>query len=213
MNQSKTYPMFPLGLVLFPGETLNLHIFEPRYKALINECDRNKDTLFGIPPYFVDKPMTHGTLVKLNKIVNRYPDGRMDIVVESFGLFEIEDFYMTLDDKPYPGATVRLVEIDQSSDLLINIQLVDKLNQLYKLMNIKNIKVSQPEEFKTYQVVHKVGYTLDQELELLTFTQEIEKAIYMLNHLEILIEQAALLEEIRKRAELNGHFQHIDSML
>lgn len=213
MNQSETYPMFPLGLVLFPGEILNLHIFEPRYKALINECDRNKDTLFGIPPYFVDKQMTHGSLVKLNEIVNRYPDGRMDVVVEALGLFEIEDFFMKLEDKPYPGASVCPTEIDQSSDLLINIQIVDKLNQLYTLMNIKNVKVSQPEEFKTYQVVHKVGYTLDQELELLTFTQEIEKAIYMLNHLEILVEQAARMEEIRKRAELNGHFQHIDSIL
>ncbi|MEO1628994.1 MAG: LON peptidase substrate-binding domain-containing protein, partial [Bacteroidota bacterium] len=46
-------PLFPLKLVVYPGEQLNLHIFEPRYKQLIRECEQNKVT-FGIPAFIND---------------------------------------------------------------------------------------------------------------------------------------------------------------
>ena len=213
MNEFEMLPMFPLGIVVFPGELLNLHIFEPRYKALINECDNNKEMSFGIPPYFVDRQMVLGTEVKLHKIANRYPDGRMDIVVEAIGLFRIDSFHLLLNDKPYPGAYISRIEIDQSSDIVVNIQLVKKLEKLYHLMKITNVKVESPENFKTYQLAHKVGYTLDQELELLEITEETEKALFMLNHLDHLIEHATKMENIRKKAEMNGHFQHIDSII
>ena len=46
--------LFPLSLVVFPGEELRLHIFEPRYKQLIHDCTTDNIT-FGIPPYFEGK--------------------------------------------------------------------------------------------------------------------------------------------------------------
>ena len=39
-------PIFPLAIVVFPGEKLNLHIFEPRYKQLITECHEQKKTFW-----------------------------------------------------------------------------------------------------------------------------------------------------------------------
>ena len=39
-------PIFPLGIVVYPGEELNLHIFEPRYKQLIKECYEAKKTVW-----------------------------------------------------------------------------------------------------------------------------------------------------------------------
>ena len=54
-------PLFPLRLVAFPGEDLNLHIFEPRYKELIQECDE-KGITFGLPPFIDDKMQTFGTV-------------------------------------------------------------------------------------------------------------------------------------------------------
>jgi len=52
-------PLFPLSLVVFPGEYLNLHIFELRYRQLINECDEEGMT-FGIPPAFENKLASFG---------------------------------------------------------------------------------------------------------------------------------------------------------
>jgi Lon protease-like protein len=57
-------PIFPLALVVFPGEALNLHIFEPRYKELVNECHAGGKP-FGIPAVIENKVSELGTLVEI----------------------------------------------------------------------------------------------------------------------------------------------------
>ena len=56
-----TIPMFPLGMLLLPGETKMLHIFEERYKQLVSDCLANQ-AHFGIP-YSSNKFLT-SSLVK-----------------------------------------------------------------------------------------------------------------------------------------------------
>ncbi len=55
-------PIFPLNVVLYPGEILNLHIFEPRYKELVKECSGNNKS-FGIPAVINGQVAEFGTLV------------------------------------------------------------------------------------------------------------------------------------------------------
>ena len=50
----KTISLFPLNLIVYPGEDLNLHVFEPRYRELINECLEEETTL-GIPAFIKNK--------------------------------------------------------------------------------------------------------------------------------------------------------------
>jgi len=71
-------PIFPLALVVYPGEELNLHIFEPRYKQLIAECFEMKKN-FGIPSVINDKMADLGTLVEIKEIVKTEENGEMDI--------------------------------------------------------------------------------------------------------------------------------------
>ena len=71
-------PFFPLQSIFFPGETVPLHIFEPRYKQLIADCRANAIT-FGIP-VFINNVMEYGTEVQLVEVVNTYEGGEMDIV-------------------------------------------------------------------------------------------------------------------------------------
>ncbi len=71
-------PIFPLGIVVYPGESLNLHIFEPRYKQLINECHLEGKN-FGIPSVFKNKLNEFGTLVKITELVGVTDNGEMDI--------------------------------------------------------------------------------------------------------------------------------------
>jgi Lon protease-like protein len=68
-------PIFPLGIVVYPGEDLNLHIFEPRYKQLINECFAEKKP-FGIPTVLKNGLSERGTIVEVKEIVEVYPDGK-----------------------------------------------------------------------------------------------------------------------------------------
>ena len=64
-------PLFPLKLVVYPGEQLNLHIFEPRYKQLIREAEHN-GTTFGIPAFIEENVMDIGTEIKLLSIEKRH---------------------------------------------------------------------------------------------------------------------------------------------
>ena len=93
--------LFPLSLVVFPGEELRLHIFEPRYKQLIHDCTTENIT-FGIPPYFEGKDLRYGTELEVTEIVKKYDDGKMDIKAKGIGWFEIDEFYKVLFGKLYP---------------------------------------------------------------------------------------------------------------
>ena len=98
-------PIFPLSIVVYPGEQLNLHIFEPRYKQLIEDCFAAKKN-FGIPAVLDNKVSEMGTLVQVTEISNRYPDGKMDIKTEGLKTFKILEIVKDIPDKLYSGAIV-----------------------------------------------------------------------------------------------------------
>ena len=81
-------PIFPLNIVVYPGEQLNLHVFEERYKQLINESFKTQKP-FGIPSVFNNNVSEIGTLVKVTEIVQVYEDGKMDIRTEGISVFRV----------------------------------------------------------------------------------------------------------------------------
>jgi ATP-dependent Lon protease len=85
-------PLFPLNVVLFPGEELPLHIFEPRYRRMAREC------LDGRSPFgmllAMDDGVTHvGCTAEILEVVKRYPDGRMDIITVGRDPFRIVELF------------------------------------------------------------------------------------------------------------------------
>ncbi len=86
-----TIPMFPLNLVLFPGETTKLYIFEDRYRQLIDDCMENEAS-FGIPYLEKGKMQQYGCEVKINRILKTYENGGMDVLVEGTSVFKIITF-------------------------------------------------------------------------------------------------------------------------
>lgn len=86
-------PLFPLNAVLFPGTTLPLHIFEPRYREMVGRCLEHDET-FGIALLLEGDEAGHpGTPHRIGTEAaiiasRRYPDGRYDIVVEGRRRFE-----------------------------------------------------------------------------------------------------------------------------
>jgi uncharacterized protein len=69
-------PIFPLGIVVYPGENLNLHIFEPRYKQLINESAATQKP-FGIPTVIGNKMQEYGSMVTVAEITKLYDNGEI----------------------------------------------------------------------------------------------------------------------------------------
>ncbi len=83
-------PLFPLGLVLLPHMELPLHIFEERYKIMINTCLEN-DQAFGIVFFDGTVIQNIGCSAEIKSVVRRYDDGRMDILTRGEGRFVIKD--------------------------------------------------------------------------------------------------------------------------
>ena len=105
-------PIFPLGIVVYPGEKLHLHIFEPRYKQLIKECkDSNKP--FGIPAVINNRLQEIGTLVEILDIIQTYDNGEMDIKTQGLKVFRILEVIKSIPEKLYSGAIVNYPDNDR----------------------------------------------------------------------------------------------------
>ncbi|MEO1628993.1 MAG: LON peptidase substrate-binding domain-containing protein [Bacteroidota bacterium] len=194
--------------MVYPGEQLNLHIFEPRYKQLIRECEQNKVT-FGIPAFINDKVMDMGTELRLRKIVKRHENGEMDIKTEGIGLFRIRNFYKTAPNKLYAGADIARLENEYTSDSLLNEKILDYMKDLFRILKIDKELPDGPTAFNVYDIAHQVGLSLDQEYELLCLTTEYDRQAFVTEHLRRLLPVVQEMERLRKKVQLNGHFKNI----
>lgn len=200
-------PIFPLEIVVFPGEKLNLHIFEDRYKQLINECWAAQKP-FGIPTVIDKKIAETGTFVHIEKIVKQYDDGRMDITTRGGGLFRILELVPSIPDKLYGGAIASFLENTESPIPHIMKKLLPALRELHRLLEVEK-KLDDEENLTSYQVAHHAGLSLQQEYELLTLLREDQRLEYLKRHLAQVVPVIATMEDLKKRIQLNGHFREL----
>ncbi|MEE9373821.1 MAG: LON peptidase substrate-binding domain-containing protein [Saprospiraceae bacterium] len=205
----QVYPLFPLQIVVFPHEDLNLHIFEPRYIELIGDCKEN-GLKFGIPTFRKGYKLDYGTLVELTKIEKTYPDGRMDIRTKGIEVLRVKKYLNKIPEKLYPGGELALIKMDVEADEDKCERIRDLLMELYSFMNIKvKPKALEKDIFYSTEVAHKAGFNFNQEYHFLQLFTEYERQEYLLDHLQTLIPVAKNMEEMRKKIQLNGHFKDI----
>ncbi len=204
-------PIFPLGIVVYPGEQLNLHIFEPRYKQLINECYETQKP-FGIPSVINDKINEMGTAVQVKEISKVYEDGKMDIKTEGLQVFRMLEMINTLPDKLYSGAIVSYPDNDDKGNRALMQGIVNGIRELHKLLNIEK-KFPKPEaELWSYDVAHHAGMSLQEEYELLELLQELQRQEYLKRHLKKVIPVLAEMETLKEKVKLNGHFKNLKGL-
>ena len=104
-------PLFPLGIVVLPGETRFLHIFEQRYKNLFEDIEKS-DGIFGIP--FIRSGSIDGTgsYVKIEKVLARYPNGELDIAVKGIDIFNTIEYIDEHPERLYPYGNLELLHRD-----------------------------------------------------------------------------------------------------
>jgi ATP-dependent Lon protease len=200
-------PLFPLRLVVFPDEKLNLHIFDPKYLTMIDDCIRNGET-FGIPAYIDNTVMKVGTEMKVLEVVNEYESGERDIKTVAVGLFEIDSIH----DK----ATKFNCEIGKINPyFLINDQddmevrrLVDKVNVLFRSLNVKEVIASQIMKPVSFSLGHVLGLSLKQEYELLCYKKESDRIKYLTQYIDGIMPEEKVKEIIMRKINLNGHFKN-----
>jgi uncharacterized protein len=103
--ETKHCNLFPLGIFVLPGGFAALHIFEERFKTLVQRALQRSEP-FGILATIPENEPNLGTLVRVVEVTKRYPDGRMDILVKGESLFQLVDFVYANQDHPYPFGTI-----------------------------------------------------------------------------------------------------------
>jgi Lon protease-like protein len=203
---SNLTPIFPLELVVYPGEQLHLHIFEPRYKQLIQDCSKFR-TPFGIPSVLNQKIKGLGTRVELLEITKLYEGGEMDIQTRGLDVFRIAELVKHVPDKLYSGASLELLENRGLGDKELMLQLIVQVKQMLKILNVEK-KLSQPTaSLMSYDLAHHVGFSLEQEYELLAILDEKLRQEYLKNHLSKMLPIVVELESLKQKTQLNGHFK------
>jgi Lon protease-like protein len=188
-------PLFPLDVVLFPGEDLPLHIFEPRYRLMINECYEQKKP-FGIvlrrpnSEHLKEEPYSVGTMAEI-EVLDRLEDGRMNLIARGLQRFRILDQHR---EKPYLSGLVEVyedrAEQDQTQTIYAN-QARELFNAylqvLIEVIGKEDIEFNLPTAPE--DLSHFIAYFLDvqnerkqQLLELTSTTQRLEEEIDILRH-------------------------------
>jgi ATP-dependent Lon protease len=118
--------LFPLNVVLFPGELLPLHIFEPRYRRMVRECLDAK-TPFGMLLALPNGVAHVGCTAEILEVTKHYEDGRMDILTVGRDPYRIVDLFT---DDPLLAGTVDYLE---DREAIIDLQSSEKLIELYEV--------------------------------------------------------------------------------
>ncbi len=201
--------LFPLNLVAFPGEKLNLHVFEPRYKQLINDCIEQKCN-FGIPSY-VDNKIECGTEVEILEITKTYHDGRMDIRTKGLNPIRIVSYENPWKDRLYAGGMVEVMQYDFKEDGDFKIRIVDLVKELFSWLKTED-KVHVDLNTPLNEFIHKIGLTPPEEYELLIMPSERERQMYVIEHLKKVLPVLERAEKARERINQNGHFKNLDPL-
>ena len=205
-------PIFPLGIVVYPGEKVHLHIFEPRYKQLILEC-KESEKPFGVPTVLNNRLQEIGTLVQISDIVQTYENGEMDIKTQGLKVFRILEVIKSVPEKLYSGAIVNYPEneLDEGNRKLMQ-NVIRGVKELHRLLNISKDFKKPEEELKSYDVAHHAGLSLEEEYELLGLMKELQRQEYLKRHLHKVLPMLMEMEQLKEKVKLNGHFRNLSAL-
>jgi Lon protease-like protein len=201
-------PIFPLGIVVFPGEDLNLHIFEPRYKQLITDCFADAKP-FGIPTVLKNGLSERGTLVEVKEIVEVYDDGKLDIKTKGISLFRILEVVKSIPEKLYSGAIVNYPVNEENKNVLLLRKVMSNIKDLNAVLKLKKDFKKPDDQLLSYDIAHHVGLSLEEEYEFAGLLREDQRLEYLKRHLMKVLPVVNEMEVLKDRIKLNGHFKNL----
>lgn len=199
-------PLFPLNVVLMPGTPLPLHIFEDRYKQMVNEC-LDAETEFGM--IFADESGTRqiGCTAKIVDLVERYDDGRLVILVEGSQRFKLNN---VLSGKPYYVGDIEYLEDGPQENVsALAEECVALLERVVAAATegSVDIEIEPPYLNLSFIIAGRIEFDLETRQQILELSTEKERLTKVK---ELLTEAAERLERdkaARKIAEKNGHLR------
>ncbi|MDX1531394.1 MAG: LON peptidase substrate-binding domain-containing protein [Rhodothermales bacterium] len=199
-------PRFPLNVVLYPGESIPLHIFEERYREMVRYCLETRQP-FGLVLAQEDELARVGCTARIDRVLQRYEDGRSDILVvgeERFRLEEVrqERLYLTARAVPYDGPE-QPVDLDERERVVaLHMKLLELAGETLRP------HVYEGPKRVSYVIAQNAGLDLERKQEVLELETEEERLAYLASYLEQVIPEVERARERQRRIRSNGHFSN-----
>lgn len=200
---SQLLPLFPLSLVLLPAMPLPLHIFEERYREMIADII-STESEFGVVLAKDGGIVNIGCTAKVEQVLRRYPDGRLDLVAVGQRRFRIN----ALDqEKSYLRAEVEYFNDEDATD--VSFELRQKAAAAYRDLAAleKDAERSEP-KFELSRISFQLAQLiddLDKRQTVLALRSEVERLEYLVRIVPEYIAQREQIALARRLAPLNGH--------
>jgi len=205
MATVRDFPLFPLGLVALPSELVPLHIFEERYKTMIGRC-RDEPSEFGIVWMADDGLRPIGCACEIAEVLERMPDGRLNLVARGTRAFRID---ARQDELAYPAGTVEFLE-DRAEDT--DPEAADEAHAIYaELVAQATDRTPDPVEIEAmsaYEMAATVEFGLEAKQGLLDLRSETARLRLVTRLFRGAIKRLDFVERAQARARSNGkvHF-------
>ena len=199
-------PLFPLNVVLLPGAPLPLHIFEERYKQMVNEC-LESESEFGM--VLADESGTRrvGCTARIVELVERYEDGRMLILVEGSRRFRLNNI---LTGKPYYMGEIEYLEEEPEED--VNALAEECIALLKRVVEAATegsvgIEIEPPYRNLSFAIAGRVEFDLETRQQILELTSEKERLRKVKELLTAAAQRLERERQAREKAQTNGHLR------
>jgi uncharacterized protein len=201
-------PIFPLNIVAFPTEQINLHIFEPRYKQLIHEC-YTQSKQFCLPVVIDGLVQEIATVMQVDALHNEYITGELDISCTTLYACRILEIIKEVPEKLYSGSIVMHLPIPTFTKVHFQASVIAKLKQLHIALQVHKKYKKSADELTSFDIAHHVGFTLQQEYQVLCIESENQRLQYISNHLDNYLATLENKKTTIDRILLNGHFRNL----
>ena len=198
--------LFPLGIVLLPGERLLLHIFEERYKELIGESlETGRE--FGLILADEAGQRSIGTTAAVNEVLERFPDGRMNILVEGRRRFTIGE---PTEGRSFATALVEELpdEPETAENLPDEAAVAECLRAFRAVMEAAGAEAEDLDlaaESLAFEIAGRIEFGPEAKQELLEMRAERARVLRLTELLEQAVDQVRLQRRAQELASGNGH--------
>ncbi len=196
-------PLFPLDVVLLPGTSLPLHIFEPRYREMTAECLEQKKP-FGVVRAKEEGISEIGCTAEILKVAKEYSDGRSDILTQGGRRFEV---MQVNHERAFMQAEVLYLEDEPDGASAEEVSQAVKLHS--ELMTLAGAppEGAVPPELKqlSFRLAGPLPLDLDFKQTLLTMKSEGERLRAVISYFETILPSIKRSVQVRQKAGGNGH--------
>ncbi|HEY2571110.1 MAG TPA: LON peptidase substrate-binding domain-containing protein [Solirubrobacteraceae bacterium] len=203
---SRGFPLFPLGMVVLPSESVPLHVFEDRYRRMIERCLQaepgSPQREFGIVWLSDEELKEVGCACEVERVLERMDDGRLNIVARGTRPFRLLE---RQHDLPYPAGVIELLgEPHEEIDALAATSARELYRELVEQATDRQLGEDELALMSAYQMAATVEFDKDAKQELLELRSESARLRLLAMLLRAAIKRLELIDRAQARAQSNG---------